>query len=130
MKKLIILLFLIALPLIMSAQYYVTTYGTITTGVADTTEYLFMGTAFPCVVAFNYKYLDNVDAVLELANISNPDSLTFDPIDDNNFPYIMTDSTLTVVFVDGFPDTYLGVKVTNNSVSSGLPIYWTKIIYK
>lgn len=114
--------------MIVTAQYQQRTGSFVVPAGDDTTVYIPMGTPHNVIVAFNYKTFDDTDAVLDLADIANRDSVTFDRVDDIRIPYTMADSTEMFRWVDGFPSPYLGVLLTKNSVTAGLTVYWTLTI--
>ena len=130
MKRLIFLLLLGLAPLLVSAQF-ITRTGVIYVGAdTDTLAYIPMATPEVVDVFFNYKAFDDTDAILDLGEVHNLDSNTFDRVDDLRIPYTMDDSTWMVRFLDGFPAPFLGVKVTSSSVTALTPLFWTLIIYR
>ena len=130
MKKLIFLLLIGLIPILLSAQYQQRTGSFAVPAGDDTTVYIPMGTPANVEIEFNYKALDDTDGILDLASIAHKDSTTFDRVDDSRIPYTLADSTVTFRFVDGFPSRLLGVKMTKESNTAGLLIYWTLTIIR
>ena len=128
MKRLAFLLLICATSMLMDAQNYTIERGVIAlTSATSVIKYIPMKTSNPGLIEFNYLDFDDVDAVLDLANVVAADGTLFNRIINDSIPYIMADSSITFTF-DNFPAPYLGAKVTRNSVSAGKVVIWLLVI--
>ena len=110
----------------MQAQstYYVDSLA-VPTG-ADTTIYIKFYTVSPWSIQFDYKAFDDVDAIIDIAAVAEPDSTIFDRIDvydSGDLPYTMADSSVTFQG-DSWPHRYIGIKLTKTSVTAGIMLYY------
>ena len=92
-------------------------YGT------DTSYFIPLYNTGPWGINFTYKNFDAADAVLDLGVTMHPDSLVFDRLDNASLPFTLADSTVSFE-KQSFPFRYLVVKITGNSVTPALPIYY------
>ena len=117
MKKLIVLL-LVFLPIFaFSQKNHRLDSIWIPTG-TDTTYYMMIYTEDPLGLSFSYKQLTAADAVLDIGETPDTDSLIFNRIDDVALPYTMVDSTVSFGRTV-FDYKYMAIKVTKGSCQPG-----------
>lgn len=123
MKKLILILGIVLMGAFAFAQSPSITGSIRVPDGADTTVYIQFRTDIPWGGNFDFSAFDDVDAVLDLGNTMHADSNKFDRLDDNRLPYTMADSSVSFKD-DDFPYGVLAIKLTKNSVTAGLLLYY------
>jgi len=123
MKKLLLILGIALISVTLFAQSPSITGSIRVPDGADTTVYIAFQTNYWWGITFDYSAFDDVDAVLDMGATMAADSNKFDRLDDNRIPYTMADSSES--FKDnGFPFGTLAIKLTKNSVTAGLLVYY------
>ena len=123
MKKLILILGIVLISVACFAQSPSITGSIRVPDGDDTTVYIAFQTEYAWGATFDYSAFDDVDAVLDLGVTMAVDSNKFDRLDDIRLPYTMADSSESFE-KSNFPFGTLAIKLTKNSVTAGLLVYY------
>jgi len=122
MKKLILILTLILIPFVMSAQRtYKTDSIPMITGV-DTIVYVFMYDNYNWGLEVDYGDLDDTDGTLDLGSCNVADGTIFNRLDDDRLPFTLADSTAAFE-KNNYSFRILAIKFTKGSNTSGTIFY-------